>query len=131
MSGFIGPLSAAPAGSTGNNTHASVKASPAANKTALSVIVEAVGGTPTLTYKWQGSMDPDAIADASAQWQDLALLPAGSDTVTAAPAAVTAVGVATLFLAQSATRFFRRYRLVTSLNTNVTYRGEIHQQYTN
>lgn len=131
MSGFVGPLALANTGSTGNNTHNSVSCSPAANKTSLIFIVEAVGATPTVTFKFQGTLDPNSVTDANAQWADLALLPIGSETVTAAPTAVTAVGNSIFYIAQSHTRFVRRVRVITSANTNVTYSAQLHQQYAN
>lgn len=131
MSGFVGPLVMAPTGTTGTATHTSVGLSPAARQSAFAFIVEAVGAGPTITYKFQITLDPNSVTDANALWQDVLVLPAGSDTGTAAPAAATGTGVFIHYLAQAHTRFARRVRVVTSANTNVTYRCELHQQYTN
>jgi hypothetical protein len=131
MSGFVGPLFMAVTGTTGNNTSAGVGLSPAANRAAFLFVVEAVGGGPTVTYKFQGTLDVATVTDANANWADLLVLPIGSDTATAAPTALTATGVTIHYLAQAHTRFVRRVRVVTSANTNVTYRCELHQQYTN
>jgi hypothetical protein len=126
VSGFQ-RTAAAPTGSTGNNNHAGVGANPSADKVALEVIVEAIGATPTVTYKLQATLDDDSVADAFADWFDVELLPAASETAVATDTK-TAVGVYVYYLAQSAVRFGRRYRLVTSANTNVTYRANVHQQ---
>jgi hypothetical protein len=131
MSGFVGPLFMAVTGTTGNNTSASVGLSPAANKSAFVFIVEAAGGGPTVTYKFQGTLDPTTVTDANANWADLLVLPIGSDTATAAPTALTATGVTIHYLAQAHSRFIRRARVVTSANTNITYRCELHQMYSN
>lgn len=131
MSGFVGPILLAAAGSTGNNTHTGLQLTPTAKHVAFVFIVEAVGGGPTVTYKFQGTLDIPLVADGSANWTDIALLPAGSETVTAAPAAATGVGATIFYLAQAHSRFFRRVRLVTSANTNVTYRAELYQIHAN
>jgi hypothetical protein len=126
MPAFVGPATLAAAATTGNNSHASIKPSPDGDKLAVAFVVEAVGATPTITYKLQGTFDSDNVADASANWFDLMLLPSDNETA-AVSKTVTAVGQSTSYLAQASVRFVRRVRLVTSANTNVTYRGELHQ----
>jgi hypothetical protein len=126
MAAYAGPVTLAATGSTGNNSHASAKPSPDGDKAAVVFTVEAVGGAPTVTYKVQATFDADTVADGSANWTDLILLPAGSETA-AVSATVTAVGQYVSFLAQAHTRFVRRIRVVTSANTNVTYRSDLHQ----
>lgn len=130
MSGYIGPLFAAARGSTGNNTHASVSTSPIAGRLAVALVIEAVGATPTITAKIQGTLDTSDIADGSANWFDLPFITDTNDTV-AASLTKTAVGAYPMYLSQSNIRFVRRVRVVTSANTNVTYRAELHQQTTN
>lgn len=127
MSGFR-RLPAAATGTAGNNTHASQQLDGNADKVALLFATENAG--TTITYKWQGTLADPSIPDGSAEWVDLPLLPSGSETVTAAPAAVTTQSVNLNYLAQSAVRFFRRVRLVTSANTGFTYHAEVHQQIT-
>lgn len=131
MSGFYGPAQLAATGSTGNNTHAGVPLNAGANKVAAVLIIEAVGATPTITAKLQGTLD-DArfLNDASANWFDLMGLPNDSDT-SALSITKTALGTYVVYLSLAQIRFARRVRLVTSANTNVTYRGELYQQYTN
>ena len=85
---------------------------------AVQFVVEAVGATPTVTLKVQGSLD-------GSNWSDMAFLPADSDTI-ATTKTVTAVGATIVYLAQAHTRFLKQIRLVTSANTNVTYRGELY-----
>lgn len=126
MTAFAGPTSLAPAGSTGNNSHTSANTSPEADKAAVVFVVEVAGATPTVTYKAQATFDPDTTADASAKWVDLMLLPADSETA-AKTFTVTAAGSYISYLAQANSRFVRRVRVVTSANTNVTYRAELHQ----
>lgn len=126
MSAFVGPAQLAATGATGNNSHASINPVAEGNKLAVAFTVEAVGGTPTVTYKLQATFDPDTTVDASANWFDLILLPSDSDTA-AITKVVTATGQYVSYLAQSHVRFVRRVRLVTSLNTNVTYRASLHQ----
>lgn len=138
MSGFLvskalqgGGL--APTGSTGSNTHASHRVSPACRSIGAEVVIEAVGATPQITAKLQGSIDDDQTADGSAQWFDLAVIPSDSDT--AAATAVrnpTAVGASlTVYVSQSQSRVVRRVRLVTSANTNTTYRANLIQAFNN
>ena len=128
MAGLYGPHIMAPVGSTGNNTHASVNVHPSPDKLAAVLVVEAVGATPTITVKVQGTMD--SATDGSANWFDLAVQEPGSDTATATPSAKTAVGSYPLYLSNAHLKFVRRVRIVTSANTNVTYRGELYQHIT-
>ena len=128
MSGFLRTF-AAPAGSTGNNTHASVKTSPSASKLCVAFVIESVGATPTVTAKIQGSMEPDVtVADGSANWFDLPFVTDTNDTV-AASITKTGTGTYALFMSLPTTRFVYRVRVVTTSNTNVTYRAELHQQF--
>ena len=129
MTGFL-RIFAAPAGTTGNNTHSGVKLSPAAYKICMAFVIEAVGATPTVTAKIQGSMDADEVADGSANWSDIPFITDTNDTV-AASLTKTGTGTYLMFVSQANTRFFRRIRVVSSANTNVTYRAELHQQFGN
>lgn len=126
MTAILGPVALAAKGSTGSNTHQSARATPDASKSLVLFVVEAAGATPTVTYKAQGSMDLDNVADASANWFDLMLLPSDSETA-AKTFTVTATGAYAGYLSQAHSRFLRRVRVVTSANTNVTYRAELHQ----
>lgn len=125
MAGLFGPHILAPVGSTGNNTHSGVGVHPSAYNIAGVLVIEAVGATPTITAKLQGSMD--SAADGSSNWFDLAVIEPGSDTSTASPSAKTGVGSYPFYVSLSNIKFVRKVRLVTSANTNVTYRGEIYQ----
>ena len=115
----------APVGSTGNTTHASASLPEANNLAALCVEFEitAVGGTPTVTYKVQGSLDDGSVRDADSDWFDLMVIPANSDTGVATDTK-TAVGVYAYFLATPRLAI-RKIRLVTSANTNVTYEADV------
>ena len=138
MSTFVGPMIAAPRGSTGNNTHASVRLHPAAERTGIALVVENGGATPAISWKVQGSLDRDGVADGSANWVDLACVSAASDNPAAIPVVVNpaTTGVSSvLWLGgggpaanKAPPRPVRRLRVVTSANTNVTYRVELSQQ---
>lgn len=134
MSGFLNSL-AAPSGSTGNNTHSSVKLGPARGL-ALALVVENGGATPAISWKVQSTLANNDVTDANATWFDVLLLPAASDTVAAIPLVIpspTAVTgfVSAVWIAQGQIRFLPRIRVVTTANTNVTYRVEMTQQFMN
>ena len=107
-------------GRTGNNTHTGVEVGGddmTAEKVIVEFIVEVAGGTPTVTYSLQGSFD-NVNYDATG----IAIIPSNSDTA-AATRVVTAVGYTLGQTSQG--RIFRFYRLVTSLNTNITYAANL------
>ena len=116
-------------GQTGNNTHQSVGLTNGAQAVCVEFRVTAIGATPTVTYIIQGSMDEPTVADASSNWNTVLVYPVGSDTGTAAPSAVTTVSSALHFF--GVTRFFKKVRIVTSANTNVTYEAKLHEQLPN
>lgn len=121
MTAFSGPTLLAPAGSTGNNTHAAKGASPGdSSKHAFQFVIEAVGGTPTVTFKVQGSFD-------GTNWFDVAYVTDASDTLAVTALTKTGVGAYLVFVANPAARFYSQFRLVTSANTNVTYRCELYE----
>lgn len=122
---MTGPLTLAPSGSTGNNTHTGIFSPSAEDTFAVVLKAEAVGATPTITWKVQGSFTGGSNAG---EWQDIQLLPTNTDTsagtITLASPVANDTSFAHCSLASS--RFFRYYRLVTSANTNVTYRADIY-----
>lgn len=120
----------APAGTTSNNSHASVSISPVPQLIAVEFVVEVAGGTPTVTFALQGTFDAGTVIDANALWFPLSLLPSDSETA-AATRVVTAVGGYASYFAQNQVRFVPRVRLVTTLNTNITYRANLRSQYRN
>lgn len=121
----IGKTLLANAGTTGNNTHTAIdfKFPPVAAPQQVSFVfvVEAAGATPTVTFKYQGSHD-------NSNWFDLPYITDASDTLSQATRVVTATGASIQWLAGAHSRQFRFYRLVTTANTNVTYRSEIYVQ---
>ena len=123
---FIDQL-AAPKGSTGNNTHLQVALPDVYESVCLQFVAEAVGATPTVTWKFQGSNEDIAVSDANSTWQDVVYLTPASGTAEASTArTVTAVGSDPVWLARGGgARFWKKVRLVTSANTNVTYRAEV------
>lgn len=87
---------------------------------ACQFVVEAAGATPTVTFKVQGSLD-------GTNWYDLMYVTDASDTASAAGRTVTAVGASVNFLdVANGARQYTQFRLVTSANTNITYRGELY-----
>jgi hypothetical protein len=123
---ILGPVALAPNGSTGNNTHTGVSLDAAIEAAGIHFVVEAAGATPTVTFKVQGCLDDATVTDANAAWQDLAYLPAGTDTVATATQTVIAPGTTVEFFdLASGARFYRRYRVVTTANTNITYHATL------
>lgn len=116
-------LALSAAAQTSNNTHAGVEVSgPGQSENAQvgwELIVEAVGATPTVTWKVQGSLD-------GSNWYDCLYITDASDTASAATRTATAVGRQVAFLSNAGTRMYRYFRLVTSANTNVTYSGSLY-----
>ena len=117
----IGQL--APVGSTSNNTHASVSTDADLDALSLEFEITAVGGTPTVSWLFQGSNDPVDVPDASSDWHALEVIPDDAAAEIATVQTKTAVGVygASVDLKR---RPVTKVRLVTSANTNVTYEAE-------
>jgi hypothetical protein len=110
----------APGGSTGNVTGNAVDASQASGPVALQFVAEVAGTTPTVTYKFQGSLD-------GLNWYDVYYLTDASDTAAATARTATAVGAQVSFLdSGNSSRNYSKFRLVTSANTNVTFRAELY-----
>ena len=107
-------ITLAATGQTGNNTHTAVEVGDENSQSAFEFVVESVGATPTVTWKVQGSMD-------GSNFYDLAYLTDATDTVAVATRTATAVGRQIAFLSRPTDRFYRYFRVVTTLNTNVTY----------
>lgn len=112
-------LDLAVTGTTGNNTHSSVRCPDNYEGLAVQFVIEAVGATPTVTYKVQGSLD-------GTNWFDWGYVTDATDTIAVSPLTKTAVGAYVIFLSNPLARNYRFARLVTSSNTNVTYRGELY-----
>ena len=131
MSAIIGPVPLATTGSTGNNTHASVGLNVVPSKIAANLIIEAVGATPTITATLQGTLDPGTVVDGSAQWFNISFFKADSSgaATESANQTQTTTGAFPMYVGLSRNKFARRLRLVTTANTNVTYRCELHQQF--
>jgi hypothetical protein len=80
--------------------------------------VEGIGAAPTVTYKWQGSLQ-------GANWFDIAYITDASAVEAVAAKTKVAVGADVLFLALPQSRIYRYYRLVVSAINNVTYKATI------
>ena len=106
-------ITLAAAGSTGNNTHTGARVE-GYETVALAFNVTAVGATPTVTFKFQGSHD-------GTNWYDVAYVTDATDTLSVATRVVTGTGQSTNFVCNPVARRYRYFRLVTTSNTNVTY----------
>lgn len=114
----------APVGSTGNldgTLPAQQKqVPPQCVTTAFQFVIEAVGSTPTVTFKYQGSLD-------GTNWFDVLYTTDASDTAATTAITKTGTGAFVVFLnGNSFDRFYKYFRVVTSANTNVTYRAEMY-----
>lgn len=120
MPQIFDPRFLAPAGSTGTVTSAAFGLEVDGDIYVVEFIVEAVGATPTITWKIQVSED-------GANWDDAPYVDDVTDTVAVAAITTTTVGAKNIFLHKGTDRFWRFCRLVVSANTNVTYRCELRQ----
>lgn len=110
-------------GRTGPNTDGPVTVSDPVSWVALEFVVEVAGSTPTITAKLQGSFAPSSTA--AGAYVDCQLLPSASDT-SVSSFTQTGVGTYVYFVSLSHSRMFRHFQLVTSANTNVTYRANLY-----
>jgi hypothetical protein len=113
----------APVGSTGNNTHASTTVPESADVLAVEFEITAIGAGPTVTFKLEGSLDDDSVAAVDSDWFDLAMLPSVSSVELVTDTQTTVDAFA--YFIDTRRRFARKVRLVTSLNTNVTYQAQL------
>jgi hypothetical protein len=109
----------APTGSTGNVSGASYAVHGIYEALVFLFVVEEVGASPTVTYKFQGSPDGE-------NWFDVGYITDSSDTISTATRTRTSVGADIAFVSNPVARRYAYYRVVTSLNTNVTFRAEIY-----
>jgi len=116
---YDGPRSLAPTGTTTNITGTALEAGADYDGVVFHFVAEAVGATPTVTFKFQGSPD-------NSNWYDVAYITDATDTVAVATITVTAVGGKIAFLANPVARQYRWFRVVTSAILNVTYRAEMY-----
>jgi hypothetical protein len=103
-----------PVGSTGNGTFSMRAENADIFRAALQFLVEVAGATPTVTFDWQGSLD-------GSNWVSMRYTTDLVDTVAQGARAVTAVGAYPEWMYDQAGRFFRKFRVVVTANTNVTY----------
>ena len=127
----------APKGTTGNNDHYA-HGLDNAQVIAIEFQVEAVGGTPTVTFQVQGALDRAAgaadtdLADASNQWDNVALItPDASVAASSSAITVTSAGKTIRYVAGLDLRAYRKIRLHVTANTNVTYSARLHRSETN
>lgn len=112
----------AAAGSTGNVTGSWVALYTADDVEAIGFqfVVEAAGATPTVTWKIQGSLD-------GTNAYDLSYITDATDTAATATRTATAAGAQVNFLNKGTgeSRAYKYYRVVTTSNTNITFRCEM------
>lgn len=120
---LIDSHSLAPTGSTGNNTHTAVQVPGVGDyAVAFQLVIEAAGATPAITWKIQGSIDGTG-------YTDIAYITTTSDTAASSAIVESAPAAGDrkiIWLSNPVARRYRYFRLVTSANTNVTYRGELY-----
>ncbi|HEY6021039.1 MAG TPA: hypothetical protein VIY48_14375 [Candidatus Paceibacterota bacterium] len=121
MATKTGPIYLAPTGTTGNPTSAAVQVPPEVDTIGINFVVEAVGATPTITLKAQGSID-------GTNWFDLPYVDATTDTLSQAAKTITAVSAIPIWFDSGAAdnRKIVAVRSVASANTNVTFRVELY-----
>lgn len=119
------PRALAGPSATGSNTHTGYNTSGATDDIQVIFRITAVGATPTVTWKVQGAPDETSVADGSANWFDLSVrdVTGTSSTTLVATMTKTATGVYVVAIPEDVQ--FRRIRLVTSANTNVTYECDL------
>lgn len=117
MAGFANKQLLAAVGTTGNVVGSGISFGAGYRLMILQFVVEAVGATPTVTYKFQGSID-------NVNWYDLGYVTDASDTIAVATRTATAVGAQVEFLSNPEARQYQFFRVVTTSNTNVTFRAE-------
>lgn len=83
-------------------------------------VVENAGVSPTVTYKFQGSLD-------NSNWFDIGYITDASDTISQAPLSMTAAGANVCFISNPIARRFLWYRVVVSANNNITFRAEVYR----
>lgn len=108
-------------GQTGNlaaNTTPVCRVKEKGGVTAIQFVVEAQGGTPTVTWQGQGSLD-------GVNWYNLAYITDASDTLSVAAITTVALGAQVIFLDNSTVRNYNFFRVIVSANTNTTYRAEL------
>lgn len=107
----------APTGSTGLlNPGAAVTIDPDADRLGVTLTVEAIGATPSITWKLQVSLD-------ELNWSDARYMTDAAETVVNAAIVRTTVGFDTMHVLLD-DRGWRFIRLVVSANVNVTFKAE-------
>ena len=110
----------APSGSTGNIVGNPVALGSGWQAFALQFIVEAAGGSPTVTYKFQASLD-------NVNWYDVGYITDASDTLSTATRVMTAVGAQVCFVSNPIARQYLSFRVVTTGNNNITFSAQAYR----
>jgi hypothetical protein len=110
----------APTGSNSNQTGPAVAVGIGTTNTMVfQFVVESAGGSPTVTYQFQGSID-------GANWYNVAYVTDTSDTVSTAARVRTGTGADVCFLSNPIARAYNYIRVVVSGINNITYRAEVY-----
>lgn len=94
---------------------------------AFEFVVDVVGATPTITWKVEGSPDEVDVDDTNSHWYDVAYVTDANDTASTSTKTATSVGGQIIFLDNPVARRYRKYRLVTSALTNITYHADAYR----
>ncbi|MDE2101465.1 MAG: hypothetical protein KGL39_29740 [Patescibacteria group bacterium] len=116
---FFDPIALAATGTTGNVTGNSVQVSDAFDAIAFQFVVEVAGATPTVTYQFQGSVD-------GVNWYNVGYVTDATDGISQSTRTRTSPGADVMFLSNPIARRYRYFRVVTTANTNITFRAEMY-----
>lgn len=103
-----------PVGTTGNGTFVQRAENADVFRAAMQFLVEAIGATPTVTFDWQGSVD-------GVNWTSIRYTTDITDAPAQGARAVTTQAAFPEWMYDQAGRFYRKFRVVVTANTNVTY----------
>lgn len=111
----------APSGTTGNLTGGAVVIGNGSwDAYALQFVVENAGASPTVTFKFQGTLD-------GTNWYDVGYVTDVSDTISTATRVMTAQGASVCFVSNPITRQYYAVRVVVTGNNNITWRAEVYR----
>lgn len=115
----------APSGSTGTLVGSAATPQPLHNGgwdiIALQFVVEAIlGGSQTITYNFQGSLDGN-------NWYDIGYITDASDNIVTATRTMTAVGAQVCWISNPIARRYLYYRVQVPNNVNMQFRAEVYR----
>lgn len=121
MASLTGPIYLAPTGSTGNVTTPLKQVPVEVDTIAAQFVTEAVGATPTVTWKIQGTLD-------GTNFFDMPYITQSTSATSQAAIVSTTVQAIPIWFDSAAgdARKITGVRLVVTANTNVTFRCELY-----